>query len=66
MEFEDGLINFKIVFFTVEKVSEYIFFKSKLFHSMAFDVKKEFSKKICLALKRGMLLKVQSCKLKKY
>ena len=40
MEFDDGLINFKILFLKVEKVPSYS--KSKLFHSMAVDGKKLF------------------------
>ena len=31
-EFENGLINFKILFLKAEKVSEFLNFKSKLFH----------------------------------
>ena len=55
-EFENGLINFKILFLKAEKVSEFLNFKSKLFHSMTVDGKKEFIKKLCLALKRGIIL----------
>ena len=55
-EFEKGLINFKILFLKAEKVSEFLNFKSKLFHSMTVDGKKEFIKKLCLALKRGIIL----------
>ena len=55
IEFEDGLINFKILFLKAEKVLEFLIFKSKLFHSMTVDGKKEFIKKICLSLKRGIL-----------
>ena len=36
VEFEDGLINFKILFLKAEKISEFIF-NSKLFHSMTVD-----------------------------
>ena len=45
-EFENGLINFKILFLKAEKVSEFLNFKSKLFHSMTVDGKKEFIKKL--------------------
>ena len=45
-EFENGLINFKILFLKAEKVSEFLNFKSKLFHSMTVDGKKEFIKKV--------------------
>ena len=40
-EFEDGLINFKILL-KAEKVLEVLIFKSKLFHSVTADGKKEF------------------------
>ena len=46
MQFEDGLINFKTLFFKAEKVSEFLTFKSKLFHSMTVDEKKRISKRI--------------------
>ena len=36
VEFEDGLINFKILSLKAEKISEFIF-KSKLFHSITVD-----------------------------
>ena len=36
VEFEDGLINFKILFIKAEKISEFIF-NSNLFHSMTVD-----------------------------
>ena len=55
IEYEDGLINCKILFLNAEKVSESLIFKSKLFHSVTFDRKKEFIKKLCLPLKRGIL-----------
>ena len=58
MEFEDGLINFKIFFLKAKKVSEFLIFKSKLFHSVTVDGKKIIPKKIRLPLKRGMLLLV--------
>ena len=56
MEFENGLISFKILFLKAEKVSEFLIFKTKLFHSMTFDGKKEYLKKLCLPLKREMFL----------
>ena len=56
IEFDDALINFKILFLKAEKISEFLIFKSKLFHSMTVDGKKEFLKSLCLPLKRGMLL----------
>ena len=44
IELEDGLINFKILFLKAEKVLKFLIFKSKLFHSMTDDGKKEFMK----------------------
>ena len=55
IEFEDGLINVKILFLKAEKVLEYLIFTSKLFHSITVDGKKEFVKKWCLPLKRRIL-----------
>ena len=40
MKYEDGLTNFKTLFLKTEKVSEFLIFKSKLFHSMKVDGKK--------------------------
>ena len=57
-EFENGLINLKILFLKAEKGSEFLNFKSKLLHSMTVDGKKEFIKKLRLPLKSGMLLLV--------
>ena len=45
IKFKDGLINFKILLLKAQKVSKFLIFKSKLFHSMAVDGKKEFIKK---------------------
>ena len=50
IEFEDGLINFKILFLKAEKVSEFLIFMSKLFHSMIVDGKKEFLEKLLTCL----------------
>ena len=60
MKLEHGLINLKILFSKAQKLSDYIIFKSKLFHSITVDEKKkkEFLKKLYLALKWGMLLVV--------
>ena len=57
VEFDDGLINFRILFLKAEKVSEFLNFNSKLFHSMTVYTEKN-KKKLCLPLKRGMLLSV--------
>ena len=53
MEFEDGLINFKILLLKAEKVSEFLIFKPKLFHSMTVYGKKEFLKELCAVVKWG-------------
>ena len=51
IEFEDSLINFKILLLKAEKFSDFLIFKSTLFNSMTVNVKrKEFLKKLCLAL----------------
>ena len=55
IEFEDGLLNFKIFFSTAEKVLKVLIFKCKLFLSMTVDGKKEFKKKLYLPLKREIL-----------
>ena len=61
IEFEDGLINFKIRCLKAEKVLESIIFKSKLFHSITVDGKEEFIKKLVLVfyvlLTLGSILK---------
>ena len=49
-------MNLKILLLKAEKVSEFLIFKSKLFHSMAVDGEKGFLKNLCLALKWIMLL----------
>ena len=53
MQFEDGRINFKILFLKAEKVSEFLIFKSKLCHSVTVDGKKEFRKELCVVMKWG-------------
>ena len=58
MEFEDVLLNFKILFLKAEKVSEFLIFKFNLLHLMTVDGKKEFLKRLGLALNWGMLLLV--------
>ena len=59
LEFEDGLLNFKILFLIAEKVLELPIFKSTLFHSMTVDGKKEFLKKLCTS-EEGNLI-ISSC-----
>ena len=41
MKLEHGLINLKILFSKAHKLSDYIIFKSKLFHSITVDEKKK-------------------------
>ena len=64
IEFEDGLINFKIRCLKAEKVLESIIFKSKSFHSITVDGKEEFIKKLVLVfyvlLTLGSILKIYS------
>ena len=56
-EFEDGLKNFKILFLKEEKILEFLIFK--LLYSMTIDGKKRiYKKKLCLRLKRVILLLV--------
>ena len=54
IEFEDGLKNFKILCLKAAEISEFLTFKSKLFHSMAINGKKNI-KKLWLPLKTGIL-----------
>ena len=56
IEFEDGLINFKILFLKAEKVLEFLIFKSKLFHSMTVDWKKRIYRKIIFTTEEGNLI----------
>ena len=51
MQFEDGLINFKIFLLKAEKVLEFLIFKFQLFHSMTVDEKIEFVKEVCVVMK---------------
>ena len=59
IEFEDGLINFNILFLKAEKVLEFLIFKSTLFHSVTVDGK-EFIQKLCVPLERGIII-ISSC-----
>ena len=56
IEFEDGLVNFTILFLKAEKVLEFLIFKSKLFHSMTVDGKKEFIKNYVYRWRRELVL----------
>ena len=58
VEFENSLINFKILFIKAENVSKFLIFSSLLFYSMTVDRENKFLKKLYLPLKRGMLLLV--------
>ena len=61
-EFEDSLINFKILLLKAEKFSDFLIFKSNLFNSMTVNVKKiDFLKKLCLALKWVGNVIIRSC-----
>ena len=60
MEFEDSLINFKILFLKAEKFSDFFISKSNLFHSMTGNVKKRISKKIMFSLEVGNVI-ISSC-----
>ena len=51
MQFEDGLINFKILLLKAEKVLEFLIFKFQLFRSMTVDEKIEFLKELCVVMK---------------
>ena len=44
IEFEDGLINFKLLFLKLEKVSEFLIFMYNLLHSMTVDENKNVKK----------------------
>ena len=51
----DGLINFRILFLKILKLLEFLMLWSSLFHSIIVDGKKQFFKKVCLVLKKGIL-----------
>ena len=51
----DGLINFRLFFLKILKLLEFFMLWSSLFHSVIVDGKKEFLKKVCLVLRRGIL-----------
>ena len=59
-EFEDGLINFKALFLKTEKIREFLFFKSKLFHSLTVDGKKRISKEMIFSTKETNVI-ISSC-----
>ena len=56
IEFEDGLINFKILFLKAGKVLEFLIFESKLFHSMTVDEKKGGILSLVLALHASLMV----------
>ena len=56
VEFEDGLLNFKILFLQPQEVLEFLTFKSKLFRSMTVDGKKKIYKKIMFTTEEGNLI----------
>ena len=49
-------MKFKSVFLKIFKLSELQIFRSSLFHPIAAEGKKEFWKKLCYTLNRGILL----------
>ena len=51
-----GHMKFKSVFLKIFKLSELRIFRSSLFHSITAEGKKEFWKKLCFTLNRGILL----------
>ena len=53
IQFEDGLINFKILLLKAEKVSEFLIFKPKLLYSMIVEGKKKNLKEFCVVMKWG-------------
>ena len=55
LEFVDGLMNFKMLFSKAEKVTKFLIFNSKLFHSMSVD-----EKKIMFTTEEGNLI-ISSC-----
>ena len=52
----EGRMKFKSVFLKIFKLSELRIFRSSLFHSITAEGKKEFRKKLCFTLNRGILL----------
>ena len=51
----EGRMKFKSVFLKIFKLSELRIFRSSLFHSITAEGKKEFRKKLCFTLNRGIL-----------
>ena len=61
MKLEHGLINLKILFSKAQKLSDYIIFKSRLFHSITVDEKKKrISKKVIISTKVGNVISSSS------
>ena len=52
----EGRMKFKSIFLKIYKLSELRIFRSSLFHSITVEGKKEFRKKLCFTLNRGILL----------
>ena len=52
----EGRVKFKSVFLKIFKLSELQIFMSSLFHLITAEGKKEFWKKLCFTLNRGILL----------
>ena len=51
----EGLIKFRILFLKTTKLFKFRRVGSKFFHSLIVEGKKEFLKKLCLMLKKGIL-----------
>ena len=51
----DGLIKFRILFLKILKLLEFLMLWSSLFRYIIVDEKKQFLKKVCLVLKKGIL-----------
>ena len=57
-EFDEGRMKLSIFSLKTEILLEFLRLEYKLFHSIIPDEKKEFLKKLCFALIRGILLSV--------
>ena len=58
VEFGEGRMKLSIFSLKTEILLEFLRLRSKLFHSIIADKKKEFLKKLCFVLIRGILFSV--------
>ena len=65
IEFENARINFKILFLKAEKVSEYLIFKSKLFHLKILFLKAEKVSEFLISKSKSFHFKILFFKDKK-